>query len=349
VTWAAAATPGLALLLLLVVLGGAEWAARSRVVYTRLLVPTVGSPARPFDLQVARLDLWVQRNGNPDCFFLGSSLALTGFEPGAFEAAFAAAGGRRIRCFNLGVPGTTAADVTALAGLVVPRYRPWLIVYGASFRDFNAGVVGPGIATMPWVRHRLGDWNVEGWLVEHSRAYRYYLTYRGWSDPMQRYHMQRGFPGDADGFWPMPVRPVDYEALLDKERELFLQKMPPDRMAPEQLAAFDVLLGGAAGDAEIVVVEMPGPHVLTSWLTPGKPYRTFRERLRAIAQTHRAHFWENGPEVPEDELPADGWRDLVHMNDAGAAALSRWLGERVAAGVADGELRAPPPEGDVEP
>jgi hypothetical protein len=343
VTRAAAATPALALLFLAIFVVCVEGTARTESVRARLLAPSVGCLSRPFEVQLARFETWVRRHGRPDCVFLGSSLVLTGIEPDVFAAAFERAGGDRIRCFNLAVPGMTASDTRALAAIVAQDYRPWLLVYGTSFRDFNAAVTGPGLNRLPWVQYRRGHISPEGWLVDRSRAYRYYLTYRGWSDVTERRHMSRQFPGADNGFWPGPSAPAASDESLAGARSIIEREIPPDRIAARHLGAFRELLAMQAEGPQILVVEMPGSAALAEHVSRSDAYRRFRARLQREARRGHATLWEVATTIPAGVLPADGWRDAFHMSTSGAEALSRWLGARVAEAVRAGTLRPPAP------
>ncbi len=352
VTRAAFATPALVLVFLTVLLGLVEAAARTERVTTRLLPPSVGSASRPFEVQLERFEAWVRRHGHPDCVFLGSSAVLMGVEPDVFAAAYERGAGGRMRCFNLAVPGMAASDTWALAAIVAEDHRPWLIVYGTSFRDFNVAATGPGLDRLPWVRYRLGHFSPEGWLVEHSRAYRYYLTYRGWNDPTQRRHMSRDFPGTESGFWPGPSIPSERHEDLPRALSIVENEIRPDRVSARHLAAFRRLLALQADGPQVLVVEMPGTEAFSAHVAASDAYRRFRGRLRRETRRGNAPLWEVGTTIPAAVIPADGWRDAFHMSTKGAEALSHWLGTRVAEAVRAGTLRPPAqtrPAGAVSP
>ncbi len=341
VTRAALTTPVLALFFLTFFLVLLEAAARTERVGVRLLAPSVGCASRPFEVQLARFEAWVRLHGRPDCVFLGSSAVLMGIEPDVFAATYERSTGDHVRCFNLAVPGMTASDTRALAAIVAQDHRPWLLVYGTSFRDFNVAVTGPGLDRLPWVRHRLGNFSPEGWLVDHSRAYRYYLTYRGWSDAKERRHMSRQLPGAANGFWPGPSAPPDREENLAGARSIVEREIPPDRIAARHLRAFRKLLALQADGPQILVVEMPGEQALSEYVARSEAYRRFSARLRRETRRGQAPLWEFGTTIPAAVLPADGWRDPFHMSTKGAEAFSHWLGARVAEAVRAGTLRPP--------
>ena len=331
VTPAALTTPLLVVVSLAVCCAVVELSARTAGVRTRLLPPSVGSPSRPFEIQLARLDAFVRREGAPDCVFVGSSLVLTGIDPEVFDAAYERRAGHRSRCFNLGVPGMSASDVGALAGIVLDDYEPSLIVYGATFRDFSTRVEGPGLGALAWVRYRRGAWSAEGWLIDHSDAYRYYLTYRDWMDPEQRRLMSRPFATADDGFWRQPPRavPVTLEEQLENVKG-DLSMLMHDGIAATHLAGLDAFLRLRERGLRTIVVEMPGPTAISEWLRRRDDYRRFVARIRRETRGHGAPFWANRKQVPRRLVADGGWNDLLHMNTTGAEIFSRWLGDAIA-------------------
>ncbi len=331
VTREALTTPLLVVASLAVCCAVLELSARTGSIRARLLPPSVGSPSRPFEIQLARLDAFVRREGPLDCVFVGSSLVLTGVDPETFDEAYERRAGRRIRCFNLGVPGMSASDVGALAGILREDYAPSLIVYGATFRDFSTRVAGPAVGELAWVRYRNGSWSADGWLIEHSYAYRYYLTYRGWMDREQRRLMSRPFVTADDGFWrnaPTPAR-VTLGQQLDNVTD-DLATLMRDGIAAPHLAGLAALLRLRERGLRIIVVEMPGPTAITAWLRRRDDYRHFVTRIRRETQRRGAPFWANRKKVPRTLIPDDGWNDLLHMNTTGAEIFSRWLADAVA-------------------
>src|SRR5713101_2683636 len=155
-----AKTPALALALLVLFLVASELTTRTASVRTRLLAPSVGSASRLFELQLARLNALVERQGPVDCIFLGSSLVLMALDPEAFGTGYEGGSGKRIRCFNFGVPGSLVSDVGALADVLGEDYRPRLLFYGVSFRDFLDIAKGPRLEDLAWVQYRLGTFTL---------------------------------------------------------------------------------------------------------------------------------------------------------------------------------------------
>jgi hypothetical protein len=332
-----AKVPALAILLIAVVCGAAELAARTETAARGLLPPSLGSPSRSFEIQLFRLERFVGQHGPPDCVFVGSSLTLTGLDPAIVARAFAAAAGREIRCFNLGVPGLSATDAAALGRVVAEDLRPWLLVYGATVLDFADSSEGPRLADLPWLRYRAGYFSVAGWLADVSRAYRYYLTYRSWLDPEARRLMARGFPSRQDGYYGMPASGMPVGGLTSP----LLDRVVTRPVGERHVAALDRLLAIRDDGIELLVLEMPGPVVFSSRLVATAEYRHTIDRIEETIARRGVVFWRTWRELPGDLIPDTGFRDPLHLNTEGAARLSEWLGKALAAAARRGELRPP--------
>lgn len=338
-------TPALVLFILGVLFLLCEALARTPLVQAGLLAPSVASPSRPFEIKLDRLHSYVRENGRPDCFFVGSSLVLTGIDPDVFADAYRGRRGQSIDCFNAAAPGMTASDVAALSQIIVEDYRPDLLLYGATFPGFSAAAIGPGLRHLPWIRYRLGHLDFEGFVTEHSHAYRYYLTYRHWRDAEQMRLLRRSFDFAANGFWPRPPRGVDLDAMVTRALEALPDLMKRHEIDESQVEAFTRLLRLGRQGVQILVVEIPGPVRFSRRLTATPKYRAFLDRLQQETKRAATPFWQPWKTIPGDVVPEDGWVDFYHMNTIGAEAFSRWLGQRVADAVEQGELRGPKPAG----
>jgi hypothetical protein len=321
---AAAATPLLAALITALVVFGLEAVARAGFLADRLAAPSYGGRSRDLDIQLEHLRAFVAARGGVDCVFLGNSLALFGFDPASFEKGFARPG-RSLRCFNLAVPGTTVTDALQLARVAAGTYGARLVVFGVSFRDLARAASGPGLESMPWVRYRLGDFNLQGWLVDHFRAYRFYLTQSSgratWSDPPYR---ERLLP---NGQSPAPVTPVD----SIQQRSKAARSLPgyfARGVAPRQAESLTELLSMADDGLTIVLAETPVHPDARAWIDEtGDYYATALDLVEDAAGERGTPFFE-AAQVPV--LPADSWSDWWHLNERGAARYSEWLGEQVA-------------------
>lgn len=317
--------PLLTLAITAVVAIGGELLCRAPSVRARLRVPTLGSTNRRLDLQLAGLAAWSRAHGAVNCIALGDSLVLAGIVPTALGEAYTRAADVPVRCYTMGVPGITARGSGALAGALAADHDLALVVFGLNPLDFMQLAHPPPpdpIADIPWLRYRRGEPSVRGWLVEHSRAYRYALFYRYWVDPRRWLVLaQQDEFRTIGGFLPSthvwkPPRDVAARA----------GEAPTLRHATLDLEGLDALAALSRRGVRVALVEMPvtrhsatgmrDPHVIRLW-----------ERLRAeiadIARRNDLPFVRN---VPPDLLPPDAWRDAGHLNNGGAIAFSTWLG-----------------------
>lgn len=327
VSAAAFGTPALACMLLVGLLGLAEATFRLPAVRNALKAPSVGSPSRRFELQLDGLDRFVECEGGVDCIVLGNSTALLGVDPDVLEDSYHSRTGRSLRCFNFGVGGMTASAAGAVAPILVERYQPRLLLYVVSPRDVGQSVDGPLLAQTPWVQYRLGAFNAEGWLAEHSAAFRYYLLYRQWLDPSLWTAAASAGGTDRAGFFRSQVRlslsPVLWEHTLRAYGEVARQ--PP---SATELAGFARVLALSGESTRIAVVEAPVHERLRRWAKRSTSfYGEATMELRRAARRQHVVFWR----VPTWRIvPADGWTDFVHLGSSGAAGFSEWLGARLA-------------------
>ena len=338
---AAARTPALALALLVFLLLLGEVGARSALVRSRLAAPSIGSRSRFFDLQLSRLDRMAKDDGGVDCIFLGNSLVLFGMDPDSFSAAYEARGGSRLRAYNFSIPGLLASDNAALARILTEDYRPSLIIYGMTPRDFSDRSNRFAFESIPWVRYRMGFASVDGWLVEHSRAFRYLLLSEN-KLPAAAERAMRGFDSRAPrGFFPFEPATTNVEGAAFVNAMKLVSAELKHSMAPAQVSALGALLKVRDGGTQLVLLEMPmrlDPSEWSADLSAG--YRKMWGEFRSVLQASGATVWSP---PPQGIVPADGWLDAWHMNARGASPFSRWLGERLAAAVAAGELARPDP------
>lgn len=331
----AARTGLLALALLGLILASAETGARLPFVQSRLPIPSVGSPARILDVQLANLDAVVRSQGGIDCIFVGNSLVLLGIDPVAFAAAYETRADRRPQCFNFAMPGITVAGITALARILIEDYRPRLLVYGVTARDFSPAAEAPAIEAVPWVQYRWGTMSIDGWLAEHSSAYRYLLVYGAPGDSAPGEPL-RDFAARAPrGFFPIALDANAGALASDRAVELIAGELQRN-LAPLQVSAIGRLLQLRTAGVQLLVLEMPVRLAASQWPSDATArYRHLMDEVRQLTERAGAVFWSAADVAV---IPSDGWLDMWHMNARGAERFSRWLGERVAAATAAGEL-----------
>lgn len=340
-TWRVTAAPlrtcVLAGLLLAAAFGVAEVTARLPAVRQALLAPSVGSASRRFELQLETLDRYVDSTGGIDCLALGNSATLMGVDPEALGRGYRINGVHGPRCFNFGIGGLSASAAGELAPVLIDLYRPALVVYVVSARDVAQDVRGPVLAETPWLAYRRGVFSVDGWLVDHSAALRYFLLYRQWLDPV-RWRAASAAPGTTNAGFFATRGGRQSPALWQRTRRQ-LSDLAGRSPAAAELEGFANVLASGGETAQIVVVEAPLHPKVRAWLGQhADSYDEILAQLREIARRRGVAFWP----APDDAIiPADGWLDFVHLNARGAASFSEWLGDEIATAAGAGEL-APP-------
>jgi hypothetical protein len=327
-----------ALAALTVILAGCELLARSEAVQAGLAAPSVNGDVE-IGSKLLAIDRLAAQPGQPDCVIVGSSMVDDGIDPDGLSAAYNQRSGRSLTCFNFGIKGTDALGAARVATALLRAYHPRLIIFGTSFRDY---LDRQHSLDIPWTRFYAGRPSLEGWLEAHSYAYRYGLTYRS----VLRDLSLRGISfskSTASGFHPGGgAMAVDAAALAaDSEFAEYARWSDDYSILPEELVALDQLLALASPDLAIVVVEMPLPPAMYATLPNGLQTRqTFVDTVNQRAAASRARFWPTWGVI---DLPDGAWRNPFHLNGAGADLLGRWLGDQIAAGVADGQLTNPTP------
>jgi len=338
ITPAAFLTPALACLLLVLAAGIAEIAARTTALRAALGAPSVGSPSRQFEQQLDSLDRYAASTQRLDCVVLGNSTTLMGVDPDALSRAYRERLGQGLRCFNFGVAGMTASAAGAVAPILVERHRPWLLIYEVSVRDLGQSVDGPLLANTPWVQYRQGTFSLAGWLTEYSAAFRGYLLYRQWFDPVRWRIASRPAGTTSAGF--MRFDPgLSLSPALWRHTQRTYAEIVGAPVSEAELLGFSRVLDLTRRGTQVVVVEAPVHETLRRWSQHTTTFgATATAHIRQAARQRRAPFWRvAGWRV----IPADGWADFVHLNPRGAAQFSEWLGARIAAAVQEGRLKAP--------
>ncbi|MBN2045059.1 MAG: hypothetical protein JW757_08580 [Anaerolineales bacterium] len=328
-------------LLLVIVLAAAEAAARTPWLTRRLATPSLGNYHYQFEIKWFHLQRYVQENGGVDIIFLGSSLVNSGVEPAAVNQAWVEASGEApLRIYNFGVEGLTIEPNSVVAQLLVETYDPKAIVFGTEIRDYaaNNGVeTAEQFLSDPWIQYRSGNFNLRGWLAEHSAGYRYFLAYRNW--------MRWDFAENQSNVIKRTkaLTPEGYDV---ENRVAENPYLPPDPNDPEDAEGFEVFGGFEMADSRledlddllglmktsetiVLVVEMPVTPQFFDYFEAGEG--AHEEFLDAVSKKVRAAGTEFLPGIPEDQLPENGRSDRVHLSKYGAAVFSRYLGEWLAA------------------
>ncbi len=331
-------TLALALLLVGVLWGAAEGSLRLLAGLGAVQPPGPGSLNAELDIKLPLLDRMAARGGI-DCLFFGSSQFDSAADPEVFARAYAQITGRAITCFNFSLGTLTAQPAGKLAGILLRRYHPRLLIFGTSARDYsrNFGELTRPLLANAWVRAQLGQPNFEGWLVEHSLAYRALLAARGWTQWEYRLVLRR-MANDLTGSGFLSLGGNN----LKNEDSNFI---PEYVRSGEDMRGLEELLRLNGPAVQVIVVEVP---VHASFLdhyvqaSPADYRRLFQQPIRQVVSERGVPFWQSQEEM-QARISDSGWADVKHLNASGAAVYSTWLAEQLARAEARGEVHLPQP------
>jgi len=345
--------------LILVFLLLCEMICRSPWVQHRIPFQAYGSNHIQFDYQIGTLKAYVDRNGAPDCFILGTSMPLRAINPAVLGEAYQELTGESLACYNFSVVGATISATTVFAEFLIQHYQPDLFIVGTNFLDFSEArekADDSRFVDNSWFRYQLGRADLDGWLVEYSYAYRIvkllsYGAYAGldyqevrkesikWSEQLTM--MGYGYEEK--------VYDVHERVRLEKNLS-FLKDFGDFSLSRRNINGLDSLIRLAKqNQVQVVVVHMPYHQSLVEFLDDqGKPlpqkqsmHRLISEldvQLNSIALEQSCLLWR----LPDSmQLSDESWLDRYHLNRTGSQAFSRWLAEKIASAVESGQLHAP--------
>jgi len=322
-------TFALALCILALIAAASEAAARLWLDGSSVPV-AIGSTNTTFDRNIGLLDELLEREGHVDCILLGSSVVLNGFDPALVSDTYAQQTGDPLACYNFGIPALTAKGAGLLAELLVERYHPRLLIYGLTLRAVAEGAFQSDriywhITETPWVQYKRGSFTLTGWLADHSSAFQHYLAYRNWMKHEFGNWLAEHKNASRTGYTPLYSTPIIDPAAVNGPAYF-----TTFRYAPQDLAGLDQILRlQGQGGTKVLLVELPLPLFFRELFDGGAAgYQMRLDELAARAAEYGVPLWQTST---LDLVPENGWAaDIQHVNDNGARALSRWLGERLA-------------------
>lgn len=321
-----------------------ETTARLDSVQSVLPSPTIASGHRRLDLKLFFLDRLVKEEGRVDCIFLGGSDMNAALNPGLFSRVFEEKTGEKLICFNFGLAGFIPQAAALMARILVEKYHPRLLVWGfspISFGDEFKRKPATIVKQNSWCRYRLGDFNFEGWLTEHSYAYRYFLRFRTWLERPVYARSLSSREGRLSKYGYLPAERTGKFILFkqDEEKEIRYKEI---------LADFDISVKAATAleqvlrlgsRTKVVLVDVPAhPAVLTLHERGAGAYRKALSYVKKRAGQRGVLFLAHDR---FDFIPGKGYKDLGHMNTIGAKLFSRWLGRQMAKAAGKGLLSIP--------
>lgn len=322
---------------LVIIAASSELVARTPWVEKISPYRSVGNYDYQFEIKWFRLQDYVKQNGGVDVIILGSSMVNTGIDPDVMAEAFFEQTGVKLRIFNFGVEGLTVAPNSVIAGILVERYQPALLIYVTEMREFVAGS-GLDYETRfladPWLRYERGDFNLSGWAVDHSAALQHYLPYQNWMRAdfleTQPNYLQRMRVTTASGYeldskigqnidaTPDPNNPDDAENFaayqnfqIDSSRLNNLQSILDLRQT---------------GETTLLVVEMPVHPTFYAFVGGEAVHQQFQQTLTAFVEANGGSFL---PAETCNNIPLEGRSNRWHLNYLGAPIFSKCLGQQL--------------------
>lgn len=313
------------LLTLPIVLLAAEIVARSPI-GTLLPAPSVQADSFLFDAKVYNLEQQVRRDDGLDCLFVGSSVANVGIDPTAVEQAYLQQTGETIHCYNLGYPAMTVENAAAFVNAAIANFSPRVVFYTFIPRDLtDEKYTVDFLEKSPWFQTGETQPSMTAWLVNHSYAYRYDQTWRYLLVDKNRAKRIEEIKGlTSKGFQPTEDIREPYPERITMTPEYVSQVWVTPR--PQQMLADLIAL--QSQEVRIVLVEGPiyrDPQYSSVW---DAYERDYIPPLEQFAQETNIPLWRT--DEISAQIPKPHWYDWVHVNRAGAATFSQWLGEMMA-------------------
>jgi hypothetical protein len=331
IRWPLGRAIALALLVLAVSAAAAEVVARSPIVREAMPVRGLGTRHLQFEVKLAKLEDFARAQHGVPCLILGSSTATFAIDPTALGQEVGQRTGCALECFNFGVRGLSPAGEAPLARILLDDFRPSIVVYGLDIVGFDEDVgetAQQAIFSTPWGRYRTGHPDWQGWLAEHSLAYRYFLPYRGWADPTYLIALEatlrKAELTDARGYIASTETLPEIGGPPDPAVEPRLFRVLRDFTLAEEALQGLRAAADLGRETQLVIVEMPVHSTFLDFLPEGEVQ--YNETKRYIAETLLAR---GVALIEADEvrltIPEDGWINRNHINRTGAIIFTRWL------------------------
>jgi len=303
-------------------------------VQERLPIPSIGVAHRGFEVRLALLENYYQKEGQIECIVLGSSMVGQGIDPNALSEGFEQIRGHPLTCFNFGIEGLTAGEADNIAHLLIMKFHPNVLVYGTSARDFSEKAGEPLMGTLmsPWVAYESGSPNIQGFLIDKLVSLRYALVYRNWMSPDYENFLANVQIEKDDysmGYHPSSKIADNLNQHPDQESEkAFFRVMSDYKPDQQDIAGLEGLVKQGNSEVQIVIAEIPVHETYMEFFDHGEnDYQLFLNRVEKIADLYQVPFFQV---MPLNIFPDNAWSNRNHLNSIGAEIYSFWLGESLA-------------------
>jgi hypothetical protein len=312
-----------ALLFLPLYIGLMEAALRLIHVPASLFVPSIDRELNypEIDIKFSLLES-LEREEQVNCFFVGSSMADFALNPALFNRQPEILGVNNPACFNMALKAMKPELVGKITPILVDRWRPSLVIVGISPVDFTGGQsTVRKFAGSPWIRYHEGEMSTEGWWVENSQVYRYWLSFMKYRDPAYRADIRRQL-SMIDRYGTQQESQVP--RIFEVKRSV---AFPDYHVSESDLNGFLRIADLNSPSVRVAVVEMPVHPDFLSYYIPGGEagygYQFLRP-IQAALEARGVTFIRTQPTI-RDVVTPDGWKDELHLNRVGTEQFSRWL------------------------
>ena len=300
---------------------------------------SVGNFDYQFEIKWFRLQDYVKSHGGVDIIFLGSSLVNTGVDPDIVAQTYYQQTGVHPRIFNFGVEGMTIAPNSVIARLLVERYHPALLIYVTEMRDYIAGnglEYETPFLKDSWLQYQTGNFNLFGWLADHSSALQHYLPFRNWirSDYSQTmaFYIKRYQDTSSSGYEPDSMIGVNIDIPPDPKDPAEVQNFKDYgnyRIAASRLNDLKSILDFSKNQGTpVLVVEMPVHPTFYVYVGGEMVHEQFQQTISSIVTTNGGSFLPS--ETCLSTIPLNGRSNRWHLNYIGAPYFSACLGDQLA-------------------
>ncbi|NMB58739.1 MAG: hypothetical protein GYA12_06200 [Chloroflexi bacterium] len=269
----------------------------------------------------------LQRGGNVNCLLLGSSMVDFGLDPIYINQKSAIASLEDPECFNMAMKAMKPEAVAKITPIMVKKVKPSLLIMGISPVDFTGGqsTIRKFIRA-PWILYHDGQPSFEGWWIENSLVYRYWISFLKYRDPAYRADLKRQLTMiDRHG--------TQKEGRMSRIYEVKRSVAFPDyQISKNDMEGFLNIIDLNSDTMKVMVVEMPVHPDFLSYYIPGGSagYEySFLRPIQSILNARGITFVRTQPFI-KDIVSADGWKDELHLNEAGTAQFSQWLADELA-------------------
>jgi hypothetical protein len=314
-----------ALLYLILFCAALEGFARTPAASSLFPRESYGTSHPHFEVQLRRLRDRVAAGETVDCIFIGNSQVLFGLQPAVVEQAYREQSGRSLHCQNFGLGGLTPRTAGPLARVLIKNFHPALIVFETGVLDYstsNMEGTDASIMSSPWMQYQLGTFSVDGWLYEHSQAFRLVFGIDRAINAIEEEHTDIAADGHAVLFGQS-------ETPLEDQLKRFEASLDVLEITDRHVAGLKNLLALHSNQVQIVLIETPThPAFYATKRKVRNLYPDFENMLAFQAAQAGVPLWLTRETL---EFPQENWHDLAHLNDEGSTLFSREFGRFLAA------------------